>query len=92
MRLQPVLCSKNQALLLVMRNAGGSTAEVGIAAQADLDENDSFAIFGNQIDLAAAHTKIARNDFQTARLQVFCRNVFGRCAGHGFIGYACRHE
>jgi len=67
-RLQPMLCGENQALLLVIRNAGGRTAKVGVAAKTDFDENDGFSILGDQIDFTATYAKVARDNFQTVRL------------------------
>ena len=61
-------------------NAFGRGAERPIAPQPYFDEDQHFAVAGNEIDFAAAAAIIALNDREPARRKIACRERFGRGA------------
>jgi len=79
-----VLGRQNQALLLGGGDAGTSTAEPGIAAQAHFDEDQSVAVGADQVDLAALDPVVAGQYPQALACQPGSGQIFRRrAAGWG---------
>ena len=78
--LQPVLCSKHQAALLVGRDAGARTAIAGVLAQPDFDKHGDVALPADQVDLAARHTEVSFDHAQSAALQPVGGKLLGKLA------------
>jgi len=67
-------------------NAFGRAAERAIAPQTYFDEDQHFAVTGNEIDFSAAAAIVALNDRQPARRKIACRERFGRGAAVHCVG------
>lgn len=68
---------ENDALALGGRDAGAGATEIGASAQAHLDEDEDRAVAADEVDFAAAHAKIARDQPQPPPLQVRSRQLLG---------------
>ena len=89
---QVVAGGKQQARLLVSRDAGPGTPEILAAACPDFDKDERAAITADQVDLPAAYPVIAFKDVQALFFQETCSGCFGFApAGRSGIVAHCSH-
>ncbi len=69
-------CRQDKTLLLACVHTAGGTTVPLVATQAHFDKHQHFAIEANQVNLAAAHAKIALHQLESLCLQIFGRQVF----------------
>ena len=85
---QPMPGGLDDAALLGRGNAGRSTTIMATAAQPHLDEHQRFAIAADQVDLAAANTKVFLQHRQTVARQILRGEIFGFSAALARNGVA----
>lgn len=87
-----MLGGEDDAAALGRRDAGSGAAKVAATAQAHLDEDQGFPIAADEVDFAAAYTKIAFHDPLTAALKIERSRRFGFApARRGGIVGLCPH-
>lgn len=60
-----ILRRQNQFSLLARIHRNGGAAKPGIAAKSDFDKDQVFAVASDDVDLAKAAAKIARNNLES---------------------------
>lgn len=71
---------QDKALLFAGIHTAGSAPVLLVATQAHFDKHQHFAITANQVNLAAAHAKIALHQLEPLLLEIIGRQSFGSVA------------
>lgn len=77
---EPVPRREDDPILLVPRDAFGSTAMAAGAAQPDFHEHDAALVLDDQVDFPAATTHVAGKQSCAVRHEVFGSQILGRGA------------
>lgn len=74
---EPVTRGEDDASLLDGTDAGAGAAIVGVAAQANFDEDDGRGVAADEVDLAATAAEVAREQREAVRGEKLRRQFFG---------------